>query len=290
MKLFVKDLTVIDSSVLDYSRGIIGQSWLVDIVLHGDLNEQSMILDFGIVKKLIKSTVDELVDHKLIVPAHAKFCDVMSDGAFTYVDAWREHSESIHLACPDQAFALIPAEQITLASLETYLTEQLMLRLPNNVKKLDVKLREEKIDGADYCYSHGLRQHLGNCQRIAHGHRSTIEILRNDERDTALEFSWAERWRDIYLAEHCDMVSASELSLSRAGMAALTPEHYCFKYQAPQGEFQLALSKSIVEIMPTETTVENIAQYIADTLAKDCNDSLTVFAYEGVGKGAIASA
>jgi len=249
-----------------------------------------MILDFGIVKKLIKSTVDELVDHKLIVPAHAKFCDVMSDGAFTYVDAWREHSESIHLACPDQAFALIPTEQITLASLETYLTEQLMLRLPNNVKQLDVKLREEKIDGADYCYSHGLRKHLGNCQRIAHGHRSTIEILRNDERDTALELSWAERWRDIYLAEHCDMVSAAELSLSRAGMTALTPEHYCFKYQAPQGEFQLAIGKSIVEIMPTETTVENIAQYIADTLAKDCTDPLTVFAYEGVGKGAIASA
>jgi len=290
MKLFVKDLTVIDSSVLDYSRGIIGQSWLVDIVLHGDLNEQSMILDFGIVKKLIKSTVDELVDHKLIIPAHAKFCDVMSDGAFTYVDAWREHSDSIHLACPDQAFALIPTEQITLANLETYLTEQLMLRLPNNVKKLEVKLREEKIDGAEYCYSHGLRKHLGNCQRIAHGHRSTIEILRNDERDTALELSWAERWRDIYLAEQCDMVSASELSLSRSGMAAITPEHYCFKYQAPQGEFQLAIGKSIVEIMPTETTVENIAQYIADTLAKDCSDSLTVFAYEGVGKGAIASA
>ncbi|WP_392339859.1 6-carboxytetrahydropterin synthase [Moritella marina] len=290
MKLFVKDLTVIDSSVLDYSRGIIGQSWLVDIVLHGDLNEQSMILDFGIVKKLIKSTVDELVDHKLIVPAHAKFCDVMSDGAFTYVDAWREHGESIHLACPDQAFALIPTEQITLASLETYLTEQLMLRLPNNVKQLDVKLREEKIDGAEYCYSHGLRKHLGNCQRIAHGHRSTIEILRNDERDSALELSWAERWKDIYLAEQCDMVSGSELSLSRAGMAALTPEHYCFKYQAPQGEFQLAIGKSIVEIMPTETTVENIAQYIADTLAKDCSDALTVFAYEGVGKGAIASA
>lgn len=290
MKLFVKDLTVIDSSVLDYSRGVIGQSWLVDIVLHGDLNEQSMILDFGIVKKLIKSTVDELVDHKLIVPAHAKFCDVMSDGAFTYVDVWREHSDSIHLACPDQAFALIPTAEITLASLETYLTEQLMLRLPNNVKKLDVKLREEKIDGAEYCYSHGLRKHLGNCQRIAHGHRSTIEILRNDERDSALELSWAERWKDIYLAEQCDMVSASELSLSRAGMAALTPEHYCFKYQAPQGEFQLAIGKSIVEIMPTETTVENIAQYIADTLAKDCSDTLTVFAYEGVGKGAIASA
>lgn len=290
MQLFVKDLTVIDSSVLDYNRGIIGQSWLVDIILHGDLNEQNMVLDFGIVKKLIKSTVDELVDHKLIVPALAPFCDIMSDGSFTYVDGWREGEHSVHLACPDQAFALIPATEITLASLEAYLTEQLMIRLPNNIKKLDVKLRAENIAGADYCYSHGLRKHLGNCQRIAHGHRSTIEILRDGQRDAELESRWAKRWQDIYLAEQCDQVSAAEMALSKAAMQALTPAHHCFKYQAPQGEFQIAIHSAVVEILPYETTVENIAQYIADTLAKDEQTPLTVYAYEGVGKGAIASA
>lgn len=290
MQLFVKDLTVIDSSVLDFERGIIGQSWLVDIILHGDLNEQNMVLDFGIVKKLIKSTVDELVDHKLIVPAKAQFCDVMSDGAFTYIDAWRGDADSIHLACPDQAFALLPADTVTLASVEAYLTEQLMLRLPNNIKKLDVKLREELITGANYCYSHGLRKHLGNCQRIAHGHRSMIEVIRDGQRDEKLEQIWAKRWTDIYLAEECDKVSPAEMSLSKTGMKALTPSHYCFKYQAPQGEFQLAINKNVVEMMPHETTVENIAQYVADTLSRDHNQALTVFAYEGVGKGAIASA
>ncbi len=290
MKLFVKDLTVIDSSVLDYNRGIIGQSWLVDIVLHGELNEQNMVLDFGIVKKLIKSTVDELVDHKLIVPAHAQFCDVMSDGAFTYVDAWRPEYGSIHLACPDQAFALIPTDEITLSALESYLTEQLMLRLPNNIKQLEVTLREEQIQGANYCYSHGLRKHTGNCQRIAHGHRSMIEVFRNSERDPALEQQWAERWTDIYLAEDKDVVSASEVSLSAAAMKSLTGQHACFKYEAPQGVFQLALPSAAVEILTVETTVENIAQYIADTLHQSVGTELTVFAYEGVGKGAIASA
>lgn len=290
MKLFVKDLTVIDSSVLDYNRGIIGQSWLVDIVLHGELNEQNMVLDFGIVKKLIKSTVDELVDHKLIVPAHAQFCDVMSDGDFTYVDAWRPAQGSIHLACPDQAFALIPAAEITLPVLESYLTEQLMLRLPNNIKQLEVSLREEQIVGASYCYSHGLRKHTGNCQRIAHGHRSMIEVYRNDERDPALEQQWADRWTDIYLAEDKDVVSAGEVSLSAAAMKALTGQHTCFKYQAPQGIFQLAIPSASVEILAVETTVENIAQYVADTLHQSSGAALNVFAYEGVGKGAIASA
>lgn len=290
MKLFVKDLTVIDSSVLDYNRGIIGQSWLVDIVLHGELNEQNMVLDFGIVKKLIKSTVDELVDHKLIVPANAQFCDVMSDGDLTYVDAWRPAQGSIHLACPDQAFALIPVAEITLSALESYLTEQLMLRLPNNIKQLEVTLREELIQGANYCYSHGLRKHTGNCQRIAHGHRSMIEVYRNDERDPALELQWAERWTDIYLAEDKDVVSAGELSLSVTAMKSLTGQHACFKYQAPQGIFQLAIPSTAVEVLTVETTVENIAQYIADTLHQSCGAALNVFAYEGVGKGAIASA
>lgn len=80
------------------------------------------------------------------------------------------------------------------------------------------------------------------------------------------------------------------MTLSKAAMQALTPQHYCFKYQAPQGEFQIAINSSIVEILPYETTVENIAQYIANTLANDEQAPLTVYAYEGVGKGAIASA
>lgn len=291
MKLFVRDLTVIDSSYLCERRGMVGESWLVDIEMSGELNEMSMLLDFGRVKKLIKSIIDEEVDHKLLVPTECPLIHIETlDGDESTVDLLRP-GRSIHLRCPTQGFAFIPAPLVDKESVTRYLLAVLAKRLPGNIKDLSLTLRHEAIDGAFYHYSHGLKKHDGNCQRIAHGHRSPIEIHVDGERDGELELNWAERWGDIYLGTEEDKVALTELALSPRANAQLGEHHTDFKYVAPQGLFQLAIPSAEVEMIDTDTTVELLACYIAREVKKMVGDKFVkIVAYEGVGKGAIAYA
>ncbi|WP_404840460.1 6-pyruvoyl trahydropterin synthase family protein [Aeromonas media] len=291
MKLFVRDLTVIDSSYLCERRGMVGESWLVDIEMSGELNEMSMLLDFGRVKKLIKSIIDEEVDHKLLVPTESALVHIHPlDNDECTVDLLRP-GRSIHLRCPTQAFAFIPAPQVDKESVTRYLLAVLAKRLPGNIKDLSLTLRQEKIEGAFYHYSHGLKKHDGNCQRIAHGHRSPVEIEVDGARNEELELNWAERWADIYLGTLEDQVALSELALSELAKAELGEHHLGFKYLAPQGLFQLAMPESEVEMIDTDTTIELLAHHIAREVKKQVGDKFVkIVAYEGVGKGAIAYA
>ena len=68
-------------------------------------------------------------------------------------------------------------------------------------------------------------------------------------------------------------------------------EHFLFGYESSQGWFELAIPKAETEMVDTDTTVECLAQYIADEQKRLVPDSeFKVFAFEGVGKGAIAYA
>ncbi|WP_318507848.1 6-pyruvoyl trahydropterin synthase family protein [Photobacterium leiognathi] len=291
MKLFVRDLTVIDASYLCTERGMVGESWILDVVMSGELNEMSMVLDFSRVKKQIKQLVDQYVDHRLIVPAKSPAINTAATTTgYVTVDLMRE-DKSIHLHCPEQAFCFIDAETVTIESVTEHVYQVLKGNLPENVQGLEITLRHETINGAFYHYSHGLKKHDGNCQRIAHGHRSPIELLVNGERNAELEKQWAKRWQDIYLGSQEDVLSVSELNLSECAKQVTDETHYGFRYTAPQGEFELAIARSETEMLSTDTTVELLAGYIAEKVKPSLSDSdvLEVVAYEGVGKGAMAT-
>ena len=101
--------------------------------MSGELNEMSMLLDFGRVKKLIKSIIDDEVDHKLLVPTECPWCRWPSWMVTSTVDLLRP-GRSIHLRCPSQGFAFIPAPQVDKESVTRYLLAVLAKRLPGNIR------------------------------------------------------------------------------------------------------------------------------------------------------------
>ncbi len=286
MKLFVNDLTVMDFSYLCPERGMVGESWIVDVVLDGGLNEESMVQDFGIVKKQLKRLIDDYVDHKLVVPmeskntvSHAASSDGRVQLDFSFVG-----NKAIQLLCPPEAYAFVYSEQITKTSVTEYLKDVIATHLPENVHDIEITLREELIAGPYYHYTHGLKKHDGNCQRIAHGHRSKILIEHEGEYSDKWQRFWAERWSDIYIGSKEDIVEASSLNFT-----LITDESdcICFKYEASQGMFEMAIAKDICEVVDYDSTVECLAQFIFEETSQNTEGSLRVRAFEGVGKGAI---
>ena len=273
--LFVEQLTVIDCAYLDATRGLVGESWIVDIELIGDLDEQSMVLDFGEVKRRIKKAIDQSADHTLIVPQRASGLSLHQAGERSSL-SFRSARGLIEHHSPSIALSVADTDRIDAAAVIAYLQPRVAAVLPPNVDELRLSLRSERIDGAFYHYVHGLKKHDGHCQRIAHGHRSRIHIGIGGQRQPALEAALAQRWADIYLGTNDDLVDSS------GGQCR-------YAYTAAEGRFELALPAAHVENLPGDTTVERIAEWIASgRWLPDAPAALEVRAYEGVMKGAIA--
>lgn len=279
-RLFVDNLTVIDFAFLDPERGLVGESWIVDIELAGELNEAGMVFDFGHVKRTIKDEIDTLVDHRLLVPQDHPGLSWTHPPDTGHLE-WVTHAGwSISHSGPEESVIAVPGERLERTRIEAMLVTLLQQKLPANVHDVVIHLRPEVIDGALYHYTHGLKKHDGNCQRIAHGHRSRLEIYRDGERAPDLEAYWSRRWQDIYLATRADEVD----TFTNSGI-----EYSHYRYSANQGSFELILPSSRVEIMEQDTTVEWIACYLRDETCKlEPAARILVKAFEGVNKGAYA--
>lgn len=279
MTLFVNGLTHLDASLWCPRRGLIGASWLVDAELDGELGEDGMLFDFAEVKPWIKSHLDGGPDHTLLVPTRAPGVSVHECAEGLCVRATLPHAFEVR--GPRQAFSLLPWSEVSAERLARYYGETLTRRPPPRVDAIRLVLREEAIEGVAYSYSHGLKRHTGNCQRIAHGHRSSLRIWCDGQRAPQLEAQWAQRLDARYLVDAEDIVEAGDTS----PRGQLTT-----RYHAAQGQFHLRLPRERCEVLPTPTTVEHIAAWLAERIARDISRPVRVQAFEGIGKGAIAEA
>ncbi|PCK03471.1 MAG: hypothetical protein COA42_20865 [Alteromonadaceae bacterium] len=279
MLLFIDNLCNIDFSYFHPTRGLVGETWLASIELEGELNEQGMICDFGIVKQVVRQWLDEEVDHRLLVATQSTCAKKVATSQDIVEIHWQTKSGESYLCnSPQSAIVSLDAESTDARSLSAWCKQRLKDKLPSDIGNLNLRFTPEQIVDPFYHYSHGLKKHSGNCQRIAHGHRSKIEIWKNDVLDTGLIAAWAERWQDIYIG------SKEDLTKEQASGA-----NYTFAYRSSQGEFYLSIPKGKCALIDTDSTVEFLAQHIAQQLKLEHpNDHFKVKAYEGIGKGAVA--
>lgn len=277
MKLFVKALSHLDASLWCPRNGLSGASWWVDLQLEAPQASDGMILDFGRVKPWAKQELDAGADHTLLVPLAA------AGVAVTRLENQRlrvttTQPYAMTLEGPASAFTLLPLPEITATALADWLTEQLNPRLPLAQGQLGIQLREEAISGAAFHYSHGLRLHDGNCQRIAHGHRSRLDICRNGQPAPEIARQLAARWDHAYLYDRTDLQQGDA-------------RQRVIGYQAGQGTFSISLPAQLAHELPGPTTVENLAQFLADQLSAEYpQDHWEVCLCEGINKGAVATA
>ncbi|MER2493930.1 6-carboxytetrahydropterin synthase [Catenovulum sediminis] len=289
MHLFVNDLTVIDFSYLDVNRGVVGESWIVDVALIGNLNEQNMVLDFGVVKSQIKRIIDREFDHKLhIAEDSAALIEKEIKGDNLDILYKMASLDLIHMSAPPSAYCFLQAEKVDIETVLPLIRATVMRHMPENVKDIQITLRAEEIPQEYYHYSHGLKKHDGNCQRIVHGHRSKVTVMENGEMSRDWQQYWQRRWKDIYIASEEDLDSTLLQQFSEQYHIA-QDNYLAFSYTASQGDFRLVGPKNCIDLIDRDTTVECLAEFMLEVMAAQSPESeFKVMTYEGVSKGAIA--
>ncbi len=211
--LFLNDFTVLDFAYLEPS-GLAGDSYYVSAELSGSLDSRDFLLDFSAAKKTLKALVDDSFDHKLLVPAGLVR---LENGVLFWGDTWE-------FEAPRTAFELLPDAEISAGVIEYHLAQLAKAKLPANVEGVRFRLSSPgRFQGeASFRYTHGLRFHGGNCQRLFHGHRNPVEVWAKGARHPGWEARLASEWDGAHFVAVSTLRNARELDLP---LGQRRPEH-----------------------------------------------------------------
>ncbi|AGN30170.2 6-pyruvoyl tetrahydropterin synthase-like protein [Vibrio phage nt-1] len=292
--MFLNNITVIDHAWVDDVGEINGNSYNLCVEITGEVDEtEQVVIDFSGCKKAIKQLVDEskfALDHRLVI------VDGFSDAvlslvedrdriqintpvfhAVSTVDDWYQVITPSELI---EADFKIPSDSLYMNYVTEYLEDMLLTQLREQgypVTYVAVEL-SEKFDlpswansHVEFNYAHGLRSSTSyGCQNIAHGHRSFIAVDNHLNSNGRKVLKRIAKEMSGYLAWSDNIRKEDEVS-----------------YTSQRGNFYLRHEN--IKVIPTETTVENLASYIASTYEEDFQRMgvQRVWVSEGLSKGAV---
>ena len=294
--LFYQNVTVLDYAYLDDHLGVVGNSLKVHVEFIGETDEEGVLYDFSYAKKKVKEIIDRDCDHRLVIPSGvAKREGERVEFDYTY----GLYDEKLTYDCPEEGVCEIPSKHVSYENLKTYLEEIILKDMPKNVVSISLKLEEENLgeNKPIYHYTHGLKDHYGNCQRLYHGHRNSVDIKVNGKERRDLEEKLSREvlnsnvhfalWENVVNKDEVLKLSGDSLPEGRYSELPVVE----IKYTSSQGEFIGSLPGRAVYFMQDESTVENLSIHFARWVKSQVSehDIVQVRAYEGVAKGSITT-
>lgn len=310
-RIFIENATMVDCAFLTRRCGPQGHSWFVDVTWDGELQADGVIMDFSQARRLAKESVDREYDHRLLVHQDqvltrfsgrilvgSQLGDTSSDEEWFLLEvpecAVRVLSEGEYDACARGDWSIIGQNMAVLV-------QSLSHSQVPEISTVEVALRGHPLEGEPgfYRYTHSLRCHTGNCQRL-HGHCGIVEVVRSG----ASAFDLAEilagiinekYWvsRDYIAAdengEPCRDGLSVEMQQIISDRKVNWDKHVLVRYAGSQGSAAIVLPRSRLKLMEVESTIENIVDYLHQHLRSVGVSSIDrVIAYEGLQKGAIS--
>ncbi len=292
ISLFYEHVTVLDYAYLDEHLGVVGNSLIVNVEFIGKTDNEGVIFDFSKAKKKVKEIIDDECDHRLVIPQ--KLANI-NGNRMTFEYHYGHDDKKISYDSPLEGVCQIPYAHVSQENLKSYLENLVLAQMPETVVAIKLSFKEEVLSDKEsfFHYTHGLKQHYGNCQRLLHGHRSTIKVFINDQRDYELEARFSREffggnihfclWENVKNKEEIqDIVKKSDIEGRYPQIPSVR-----IGYVGNQGEFSCTLPGDEVYFMQEETTVENLSVHFTKlTKSLHPNSRVCVYAYEGIAKGA----
>jgi len=277
--IFLNSITCIDHGILTKEGIVVGGSYMLSVVVDGDVPEddpEQVVIDFSKCKKLIKACIDDNengFDHKLWVDP--KYCDL------TIVDGrYNIRTESTVLELPQDGVKIINHDNLLLQ-----MNQQIQDYLSSYYPTIDIKTISTISALADdqpgpnkqrryFNYVHGLKNSSSyGCQTV-HGHTSYYEYTTNGDDVTAPDYS-----NIVFIFAENIVENVHWLTI-----VYITPARGYFKFSILKDKY--AAAGIAIRIIPTETTIEHLVNIIANDFGDDISKITSLVTSEGLQKGA----
>lgn len=294
--MFFDNVTDLDCAVINNGK-VVGRSFRIAAEVTGPIQtEEQVVIDFSACKKEMKRLIDDAelgFDHKFIACTKDDL-----DGAYarkpngterSYIsaDAFSAIGDTHMFNIIDSAFS----EDILVSlrrAIEAMLAEGLDKLMELDEGSIDVRLLPldplEVTSGNNrlpFNYVHGLKNSTSyGCQNIIHGHSSFIEAF--DDQGAPVPLSHLINIFDI--AFNYDVVVTTSDNVATRDSATV------IEYESKsRGVFKMETTQDVWVLDYPDTTVENLAHYIAvqnrDSLLRNKISRIRVS--EGLSKGAV---